>query len=174
MAASHGQTARGLSEIVLGAFPLLLFIPPWHPSLTWNIIAYSPTGEGLGGQEHSNSPRGPRKGAARRSSVNRTRLSNSRPALYMGRPRSQPALPACAPSPRSQPFAGLAARCQDPASPAAELLSGPLRPLLWHAADHACRLGGRAPTTSTRALGSLDANQQPQNCFCSKHQRGVS
>lgn len=163
MAASHGQTARGLSEIVLGAFPSLLFIPR-HPFLTWNVIAYSPTGEGLRGHKHSNSPRGPSKGTAQGPCVNLSRLSNSCPTLRTG---------SRTPTSHSQTFAGLAARCQDLASPA-ELLSGHARPLLWHAADHACRLGVHTPTASTCALGLLDANQEPQNCFCREHQRRVS
>lgn len=82
MAASHGQTARGLSEIVLGAFPLLLFIPPSSFS---HLKRYSLQSHwrGSGGHEHANSPRGPRKGRAQGPAVNCSRLSHSRSRLTL-------------------------------------------------------------------------------------------
>lgn len=177
MAASHGQTARGLSEIVLGAFPLLLFIPPSSFS---HLKRYSLQSHcrGSGGHEHANSPRGPRKGTAQGPAVNapgsaapaqggrapssRSQITLSQLPLAVHSRSSFSQLPLPAPSPS---LWQTCSQSQAAASPAAELPIRHARPLLWRAADRACRSGVRALTVSTHTPGSLDADQEPQNCI---------
>lgn len=136
--------------------PSRLFTPPSSFS---PVKRYSsqPHRSGPGGSPALQRPRGPRKGPA-----------------YVAPASAAPAPLSAWGGRAPKPFAGHEGRCQHLASPAAEPLSGPARPSLWHAAGRACGLGVRAPTTFTSTPGSLDANQEPQSCLCREHQSGVS
>jgi len=168
MAASLGWIARGLSEGVLGAFPSLLFIPPVIP-LSLETLELTVPPVRVRGVTSAQTVRGAcggeRCGACRKS----LQAQQFPPRSLHGA--------ATFPAPLPAPLPALRGTCSQ--------MSGSGKPGSRAAlrAGEAVALARCRPSLRVRcALHQvyprpgrlLDANQEPQNCFCREHQRGVS